>query len=399
MQRLGGGNVDSIGKGGDDESWAVAEIFVIVLELRVGNFNLPVAAFVVVVKFELRLPLEFVRLTDLFVQQTNHNVPGVRVEGNKAHDLLSHRGRKFSLHHFNQIREILDALFQIAFQAIHVALGVFRETVFHGRRPGDHVHKQGDLRGVVFDPLFSFHFLYRFETSLRKRLQRVSHGLDDVLEVNFHFPFKFQRLHQRDILLPHTRYHFYRRRLLLPRLVLQHQRPDGLKYLTHVSVHFFRRIPVTQNIQQIIHADEIKPRKRPPLPIQELIQGLLADLQILFDFFQPLQQPLDCTKLHRVLNLTPRPHNFIHILIDTHELLTFLRQFLLHLLAAYKKRFQETPRLLHFAQQLHDVVHRPQVHFPLLNLLLIITYVFAQQHVVDLQLVFFKNLEIVIGEL
>ena len=82
MQRLGGSHVDSVRKRCDDQSGTVSKIFVVIFKLGVRDFDLSVTTFAVVVKFELRLPLKFVCLSDFLVQQSDHDVSGVSVEGN-----------------------------------------------------------------------------------------------------------------------------------------------------------------------------------------------------------------------------------------------------------------------------------------------------------------------------
>lgn len=42
-------------------------------------------------EFQLGLPLEFIVLADVFVNETGHDVSGMRVQSDHAHDLLTQR--------------------------------------------------------------------------------------------------------------------------------------------------------------------------------------------------------------------------------------------------------------------------------------------------------------------
>lgn len=107
MKGLGGSHVNSIGKGGNDKTWAISEIFVTVVENGISNLNDEggFLNFLKVVDLKLGLPLEFFGVVDLLDVELFDNITGVSIHGNQATNFLTHGSGKITLHQLNQVRE------------------------------------------------------------------------------------------------------------------------------------------------------------------------------------------------------------------------------------------------------------------------------------------------------
>ena len=182
----------------------------------------------------------------MLFNQTDDFISHVGVEGNQTHYFLSHRTVEISLYEFNQIRKIGDAFFSIVFHGIDVSGGEFIETIFDGGAPNNVVHKQGDLCGVLFDPLDTFHLLLRFKGLGGYLVEGLFHDFNHILHVNFYFSLQFF-LDQIYGLGSDAGNHFSHR-WTVPG-VFERQFLDGLEDFAHMFVDFFWTITIGQDIQ------------------------------------------------------------------------------------------------------------------------------------------------------
>lgn len=106
MESLSSGDVDTIGQGSNDQSWSVTKIFIGVPERSVGNVTLSHALFLVVDELQLGLPLELVGFPDVFSDELVHNVSGVSIQSDHAHDLLSKGFIQVTLHQLDETDQI-----------------------------------------------------------------------------------------------------------------------------------------------------------------------------------------------------------------------------------------------------------------------------------------------------
>ena len=108
MESLSGRHIDSISEGCDDESWAVSEVLITVVEHSISNLEDVISDEAIPIGLELGLPLEFISLGDSLVTKLLDNITGVSVHSDHAHNLLTHASGKFTLHHDNEFLEQVD---------------------------------------------------------------------------------------------------------------------------------------------------------------------------------------------------------------------------------------------------------------------------------------------------
>jgi len=151
MECLGGGHINSIGQGCDDKSRTVAQILVTVEESSIGNAQLVIFQSFFPIGLELRLPLEFVSICDLFVVEFEDDVTRVSIHSDHTHNFLSHALGQVSLHHKNQISQQFDLILVRLFHLLA------SEGLLNVHNPVDHVNQKGHHCGIFTQP-----FLLRF---------------------------------------------------------------------------------------------------------------------------------------------------------------------------------------------------------------------------------------------
>jgi hypothetical protein len=161
MESLSGRNVDSIGKGCNDQSGSISKVLVTVVKSSIGNGEEEVVLTRIIDSLELGLPLEFLLLGHTFSVHKPNDVSGMGVHGNEAHDLLSDRLREIALHHHDELLQGVRLLLVGVLKGVLVRI-VLGEGFLNQNDPGAAVDEKSYL-GWVLDEPFS---LGRFSVSL-----------------------------------------------------------------------------------------------------------------------------------------------------------------------------------------------------------------------------------------
>ena len=91
MQCLGGSDINSISQRGNDQSRTITQVFIGVLKSCISDSDF--AIIFGPIEFQLRLPLELVGFSDVFLDEFICHISPMSIECNQAHDLLSHGSR------------------------------------------------------------------------------------------------------------------------------------------------------------------------------------------------------------------------------------------------------------------------------------------------------------------
>lgn len=101
MEGLCGCNENSVSKRSNNETWAVTEVLVTVVELSISNFKDEVLLLFDPVDLKLRLPLEFLAAVNFLQVEFFDDITRVSIHSNHATDLLAHWASQVTLDHFN----------------------------------------------------------------------------------------------------------------------------------------------------------------------------------------------------------------------------------------------------------------------------------------------------------
>ena len=132
---------------------------------------------------------------------------------------------------------------------------------------------------------------------------------------------------------------------------------DSLENLGHVDLNLSGGISVGQNVEQIGGGNEVEARESGTLALHEVVEGLLANAEVLLNLVESSENPCLVAVSQSVLLCDGVSKDALDLLVNTNELFGFLGQFLLHFLGVDEEVFQELPGALHFTGNENDLSH------------------------------------------
>lgn len=285
--------------------------------------------------------------------------------------------------------EALEGVEVSALNGVESLLGV------HG--PIDGVDEKSHLRRVVVDPgdLVDLVTVYTGLTSLVT--EGASHDVDDILHVDLDLSLQFKGVREVHDFLAHTGVHLSGVGAFT--IGDQGQVLDGLEDLGGVFVDLFGVISVGQDVEEIILGYEIKTGEESSLSIQEVVQGLLANLQLTLDLVQTVGDASLGAVFESVFDSDSLSHDIFHVFVDAHELLRFSGEFFLDFFRSNEKVLQEGPGLLNLDQFGDHFFNVSQVFLPLFHFFFEVGHKLRRRHIIDQVLVFFEGFEVFFRDL
>mmetsp|Transcript_12554 Transcript_12554/g.15114 ORF Transcript_12554/g.15114 Transcript_12554/m.15114 type:complete len:488 (-) Transcript_12554:4788-6251(-) len=277
---LGQRDVATIRQRGNNQTSAVTDVLILVLDLRVADVNLRLLGLLVLDISELRLPLEGGSGVNAFVHQARDHITGVDINRTESHNLLPVSVGELSINQLDQVVQMLHLLPVEVLQRVIITLLELIKRLVHlhsVERPRDN---NRNLRRLLKQPLRTRLLIVRDHTLLPRVSQRVSHTVHHILQPGLDSSVARTLLCHLYVLLL-TREHTNRllRRLSLlvqPKL----QIVQVVKALRQVPKDQLRVRTLRKDVQQVRRGNEVKPRESDPLRFQVLLKRLLTHLEL-----------------------------------------------------------------------------------------------------------------------
>ena len=202
--------------------------------------------------------------------------------------------------------------------------------------------------------------------------------MDDVFKIAFDLAKQFQFSSEIDFFLTNVRNPTFTE--WSNTLFFKFDCSDGNNNLRHVLHDLCRVVTIGENIQKIIRGYEEESGESNSLLEHESSKSSLANLQFLFNLLKLRENPVFDTEIKSNLILVTFRENLFNILIDSNELLGFIRKLLLYLIGVDEKILEERPSSLYFTDFSNNFLNVCQSLVPVNNFFLESSKVSVREH-------------------